>query len=508
METLSNLAMGFGSTLSPSNLLFCFLGVTIGTFVGVLPGLGPLAAISLCLPLTYYLDPTTALIMLAGIFYGAQYGSSTASILLNIPGTATAAVTCLDGYPMTQQGKAGQALLITTLTSFFGGSFAIILVIALAPVISDFAMNFSSAEYFSVMLLGLVAASTLSVGSPVKGFVMVIAGLALSMIGTDKYTGQYRFTFGDLNLAEGISIVALSMGLFGVSEILSSFAGSGPVTLKANTVRLRDMMPTRAELKRTVFPAVRGASIGSVIGAMPGAGPALASYLAYAAETQVSKTPEKFGTGMIEGISAPEAANNASVQTAFIPTLTLGVPGDVVMAVLIGALMIHGITPGPDFISGHAPMFWGLVASFWIGNVMLLILNIPLIGIWVRMLSIPPRILYPIMIVLVCVGVYSIRNNIFDIYIMLGCGVVGYVLTLFNFPTAPLLLGFVLGPLMEQHLRRALLLGRGDPMTFVDRPLSLAFLIVCALLILRFIPGCNLKTLRKIWRPRLRDDIE
>ncbi|EKF41437.1 tripartite tricarboxylate transporter permease [Nitratireductor indicus] len=488
MDLLNQILGGFATASTPHNILFCFIGVTVGTFVGVLPGLGPLAAIALCLPITFYLDPTTAMIMLAGIFYGAQYGSSTASILLNIPGTASAAVTCLDGYPLTQKGQAGVALMITTLTSFAGGTMAIVLVMGLAPVISAFAMNFSSAEYFSVMLLGLVAASTLSIGSPIKGMTMVVAGLALSMIGTDKYTGEFRFTGGVLDLAEGVSLVALSIGLFGVAEILSSFAGKGPVLLNASSVRLRDMLPTKQQLKQSILPTFRGMGIGSVIGAMPGAGPALASYLAYVAETQVSKNPEKFGTGAIEGIAAPEAANNASVQTAFIPTLTLGVPGDVVMAVLIGALMIHGITPGPDFISSHGDIFWGLAASFWIGNVLLLVLNIPLIGIWVRMLAIPPRILYPIMLVFVCIGVYSIRNSIFDVYMMLLFGVVGYVLALFRYPAPPLLLGFVLGPLMEQHLRRALLLGRGDPMTFLHHPISAIFLALCLVLILRSLP--------------------
>lgn len=479
MDVFSSLAHGFDIALSWQNLMFCFLGVTIGTFVGVLPGIGALATISLALPLTFHLDTISALIMLSGIFYGAQYGSSTASILLNLPGTATAIVTCFDGHPMAKQGKAGIALFVTALTSFFGGAVGIVLLMTAAPLIAQAALGFGSPEYFTIMLLGLVAASSLSLGSPLKGYAMILVGISLGFVGVDVNSGQMRFVFGNYSLAEGLGLVAVAMGLFGVSELLASIGTVRSGTIP-NRVSFRSMVPSRTEFRQVRLPTVRGSFIGFLIGALPGAGPSIAAFMAYAAEVRLSRTPERFGKGAVEGIAAPEAANNASVQSAFIPTLSLGIPGDAVMAVLLGALMIHGIVPGPHFINEQPDMFWGLIASFWIGNVLLLILNIPLIGIWVRLLMIPYRLLFPIILVLVCFGVFSVRNNMTDVYIMLASGVVGYFMRLFGYPAAPLLLGFILGPLMEEHFRRALVMARGDLTVFLQRPVSAVFLVLTA----------------------------
>lgn len=482
MDLLANLAAGFQTALSYEGLLFCFIGVTLGTLVGVLPGIGPLAAISMALPVTFYLDPTSALIMLAGIFYGSQYGGSTASILLNLAGTATSAVTCLDGYPMTKQGRAGVALFITTVTSFVGGSFAILLLIGFAPLVAQFALRFGSAEYFSIMVLGLIAASTLSAGSPLKGLAAVIVGVILGLVGMDVDSGVWRFTLGFIQLTDGISLVAMAMGLFGVAEILNN-VGRPPVTVTARDVTLRSMIPTSADLRASLAPTGRGALIGSLIGALPGTGPGIASFMAYAAEKRIAKDPSRFGKGAIEGVAGPEAANNAAVQSAFIPTLSLGIPGDAVMAVLLGALMIHGIVPGPMFLTQQPVMFWGLIASFWIGNILLLVLNIPLIGIWVRILTIPYHILYPAMLFFICVGVFSVRNSPFDIFAVMLFGVLGYFMNLFHYPPAPMLLGFILGPLMEEHFKRELRISQGDFTAFIDRPLSALFLAAGAIIL-------------------------
>lgn len=484
METLSNLALGFGQALSVEALLVCLLGVTLGTFIGVLPGIGALTTISLCLPLTFHLDPLHGLIMLAGIFYGSQYGSSTASILLNVPGSAPAAVTCLDGYPMTKQGRAGVALFITTIASFIGGSFAIVLLILFAPTLADIAISFSAADYFSIMLLALTAASTLAVGSPLKGLCMVVLGLLLGLAGTDINSGQFRFTFGIPALADGINLVALAMGLFGVAEILSTLAAGALPQLDNTRITLRSMLPTRADMAAFKGSCARGSVIGAFIGMLPGTGPTIAAFMSYAAEKKLSSHPQDFGKGVIEGVTAPEAANNAAVQAAFIPTLTLGVPGDAIMAVMIGGLLIHGITPGPQLISENPQLFWGVVASFWIGNVLLLVLNLPLIGIWVKLLSIPYRILFPAVLLLISIGVYSVNNSSFDVLLTCGFGLLGFWMNRHGFPSAPLLLGFVLGPLLEENFRRALLLSSGDPATFFQRPVSLAFLLITAGLLL------------------------
>ncbi|MBF9033261.1 tripartite tricarboxylate transporter permease [Rhodobacterales bacterium HKCCE2091] len=480
---LSDIILGFERAVSLDALLFCFIGVTIGTFVGVLPGVGALAAVSLCLPLTYYLDPTVALIMLAGIFYGAQYGSSTASILLNVPGTVTAAVTCLDGYPMTKQGRAGLALFVTTICSFVGGSIAIVLMMGFTPLIARAALSFSSAEYFMIMALGLVVASTISSGSQLKSLAMVGFGLALGLVGTDLNSGVSRFTFGQIELYDGISLVPIAMGLFGVAEILNSIQASGTRTLNATGISFRSMLPTRAEWKSIVGPTLRGTAIGAGIGALPGSGATVATFMAYAAEKRRSKTPERFGKGAIEGIAAPEAANNSAVQAAFVPTLSLGIPGDALMAFLLGAMLIHGIVPGPRFLTDQPEMFWGLVASFWIGNVLLLVLNIPLIGLWVRMLSIPYNILFPAMLFFICVGVYSIEYQVFDIGLVILFGLLGFLMNRLGYPPAPLLLGFILGPMMEEHFKRSLLMSRGSFSIFWERPISAVLLVVILLLL-------------------------
>jgi len=483
METLNLLAMGFEQALTPQALMFCLLGVSLGTFIGVLPGIGSLTTIALCLPLTFHLEPLLGLIMLAGIFYGAQYGSSTASILLNVPGSAPAAITCLDGYPMSRQGRAGIALFMTTIASFIGGSFAILLLVFFAPVLANFAISFSAADYFSIMILALTAASTLSVGSPVKGLAMVTFGLLLGMVGTDINSGQFRFTFGIPALTDGINLVALAMGLFGVAEILNNLNEGKVSPTGKEAITLKNMMPTKDDWKAFRYSCMRGSLIGSFIGMLPGTGPTIATFMAYAGEKKLSHHPEKFGHGAVEGISAPEAANNASVQAAFIPTLTLGVPGDAIMAVMLGGLLVHGITPGPQLVTTDAALFWGVVASFWIGNVLLLILNLPMIGLWVKLLSIPYRFLFPAVLFLICIGVYSVNNNRVDVLLTLGFGVMGFFLNRHGFASAPLLLGFVLGPLIEENFRRALVLSDSSLATFVERPISLVFLVLTAILL-------------------------
>lgn len=485
METLANLGLGFQNALTIEALLTCLAGVTLGTIVGVLPGIGAMAAISLCLPLTFYMEPTNALILLAGIFYGAQYGSSTASILLNIPGSASSVVTTLDGYPMARNGRAGPALFVTTITSFIGGSAAITMMVVFAEPLARFALTFRAADYFAIMALALVAASTLTVGSPLKGLAMVSLGLALGLAGTDVTTGTYRYTFGFLELSDGFSLVALAMGLFGIAEVINGMTRKDvPAGPLPSRITLRSLLPSADETRRSVFPTLRGTAVGAWIGTMPGTGPAIAAFISYALEKRVSRTPERFGKGAVEGVAAPEAANNASVQSAFIPTLCIGIPGDAIMAFMLGAMMIHGIAPGPGFITEQPVMFWSLVASFWIGNVLLLILNIPLIGLWVRLLMVPRQVLYPAILFFICVGIYSVNNNVFDIWVGFIFGVLGFVMNRYGYPAAPLLLGFVLGPLIEENFRRAMFISRGDPMILVQSPLSAVAIVLTLVLIL------------------------
>jgi TctA family transporter len=493
MELLSNLALGFATAATVYNLTCCFVGVFLGTFIGVLPGVGPLAAVAMLLPVSFYLPPETALVMLAGVYYGAEYGGSIASILLNIPGTPSASVTCLDGYPMARDGRAGVALFSTAIASFFGAIFGVVVMVLLSPALAEFALLFGPAEYFAVMVLGLVAASVVSTSGALRGVMMVCLGILLGTVGVDINSGETRFVVGMPELRDGVSLVVVAMGLFGISEVMVSARGATR-SYATERISMSKFLPTRAEWLRSVGPAIRGSAVGSFFGTLPGTGQTVASFVGYALEKRISPRGDKFGTGQIEGVVVPEAANNAAAQTAFIPTLTLGIPGSTTMALMLGALMIHGITPGPRLISEHPELFWGLIVSFLFGNLFLLILNIPLIGLWVRLLRVPHYYLYPTVVVLICVGVYSIDNSIFDIWMTLAFGVLGYVLRLFRFEPAPLLIGFVLGPMMEEFFRRAMLLSRGDPTVFLERPGSAALLGIALVLLLatgiprRFLP--------------------
>ncbi|MGP9788790.1 tripartite tricarboxylate transporter permease [Roseinatronobacter sp. NSM] len=484
MDLLANLLLGLETAITPTNLFYCFAGVFLGTFVGVIPGIGPLAAISMLFPITFYLDPTAALIMLAGIYYGTTYGGSTASILLNMPGATSSAVTCLDGYPMAQKGRAGVALFMTTIASFAGGSIGIVILSLFSPVIAEYALTFGPAEYFALMVLGLVAASTITNATPSKGIAMVILGMLIATVGIDSQSGAARFTFGSMSLMDGFGISAMAMGLFGIGEILSSVGTKRDGSIDRESTRLRNMVPTRKDWARSWKPGLRGSAIGSFFGALPGTGPSIAAFMAYAVERRVSATPERFGKGAIEGIVAPESANNAADQTAFIPTLALGIPGSATMALMLGALMVHGIQPGPTLISQQPSLFWGLVMSFWIGNLLLLVLNLPLIGLWVRLLMVPYHYLYPAILVFVCIGAYSVRTNPADVLMVLGFGVLGYLMRLADLPAAPLLLGFVLGPLVEMQFRRAMVLARGDFTVILERPLAGTVLALAALLLI------------------------
>ena len=476
------LFQGLGTAMAPENLLYCFLGVLFGTALGALPGIGSLAAVALILPVTFHLDATTALIMLAGVYYGTEYGGSTASILLNLPGTPSNAITCLDGYPMAQQGRAGVALFATTLSSFFGGIVGILFLVFLTPLVISMTLAFQAAEYVGLMVFGLIAAAAVGQNSPGKGLAMVVLGLLLGCIGTDINSGAFRFTFGIIELYDGLSVVVLAMGLFGLSELIGSIRGQKDRP-KVAAVSLRSMVPNREDFRQGVLPTLRGTGIGALLGPLPGTGPVLASFLSYAVEKRVARDPSKLGTGVVAGIAAPEAANNAAAQTAFIPTLAIGIPGSASMAVMLAALMIHGITPGPRLMIDHVDLFWTVVASFFVGNLILLILNIPLIGVWVRLLTIPYAIMYPAVIVLVCVGIYSINSNMFDVWAVLFFGVVGYGLRLLDFQPAPLLVGFVLGPMLEENFRRALLLSHGDYSVFLTRPISGILIVVAATLL-------------------------
>ncbi len=480
---LVDLWHGFGVALQPVNLLWCFVGVLFGNVVGVLPGMGVMAAISLLLPLTFGMPPVAAILMLSGIYYGAQYGGAICSILLNLPCHPPHAVTCLDGYPLTRQGKGGVALGITMLSSFVGASFGIIEMIFFAPILVELAFKFGPADICSLMLLGLLAGSTLARGSALKGVAMTVLGLLLGLVGTDVNTGETRFTFGVVELYDGIEIVALALGLFGIAEFLKSVNRVAPIDLGSARVRFRDLRPSRAELKRAVPAMLRGTLAGSLCALIPGTGPTIASFVAYAAEKRLSRHPERFGHGSIEGVAAPEAATHSSVQGDFIPTMSLGIPGDAVMALILGALIIQGITPGPTLIREHPDIFWGLIASFWIGNILLVFLNVPLIGIWVKMLAIPYRYLYPSALFFICIGVYSASNDLFHVGETLVLGLFGYALLALGFHPAPILLGFVLGPRFEENFRRALLISRGDLAVFVERPISAGFLAAAALLI-------------------------
>lgn len=491
MSTWDSLLLGLGFALQPEVLVYCLLGVLLGSFVGVLPGIGAMAAISLLLPLTFYMTPEAALIMLAGVYYGAQYGGAVSSILLRLPGTPQSAVTTLDGYPMAQQGRAGIALFTAMISSFSGSIIGIFVLVTLAGWLSGLAIRFGAADYAAMMIFGLVAASTIGSERPAKGFAMIALGLLLGTIGTDVNSGAQRFTFGQTELLDGLNLVALAMGLFGVAEVIANIRNPERQS-PATRIPLRSLVPTRDDLRRLPFPVLRGSALGSFFGALPGTGSTLSAFLAYATERRLARKPERFGKGMIEGVAGPEAANNSASITAFAPTLTLGIPGDPIMALMLGALIIHGIQPGPLMLEARPEMFWGLVASFGIGNLLLIVLNLPLIGLWVAMLRIPFTYLYPAILVFLCLGVYSVRGLTFDILLVAGIGVVGYLMALARFNPALLLLGYVLGPLIETNLRRAFLIARGDPMVFLQRPIAATF--VCAsLLLLSW-------TLMRVWR--------
>jgi TctA family transporter len=481
MDILHNLILGFGVAISPLNVLYCFIGVILGTLIGVLPGVGPVATIAMLLPVTFSLNPVAALIMLAGIYYGAQYGGSTTAILVNIPGESSSVVTCLDGYQMARKGRAGPALAIAALGSFFAGCVATLIIAVAAPPLAEVALKFGPSEYFSLMVFGLVAATVLAHGSLIKAIAMVVAGLLFGLIGTDVNSGVLRYTFDIPELSDGIGFVIVAMGMFGTAEII------GNLELKDKreifTSKVTHLYPTKEDIKRAWAPVVRGTILGSCLGILPGGGALLSSFGAYTVEKKISKHPEEFGKGAIEGVAGPESANNAGAQTSFIPMLTLGIPGNAVMALMIGALMIQGIAPGPQVMNEKPDLFWGLIASMWLGNLMLVVLNLPLIGMWVKLLTVPYRYLYPSILVFMSIGVFSLSNNAFDVLIMAIFGAFGYLCTKLECEPAPMILGFILGPLMEENLRRAMLLSRGDPLVFFEKPISLGFMIASVILL-------------------------
>ena len=482
MELFDNLILGFGVALSLQNLLYCFIGVFVGTAIGVLPGIGPIVAIAMLLPITFNLPPIPSLIMLAGIYYGSQYGGSTTAILLNIPGESSSVVTCLDGYQMARQGRAGPALAIAAIGSFFAGCVGTLLIGLFGPPLAGMALKFSAAEYFSLMLMGLVAAALLAHGDMVKALSMVVFGLLLGSVGTDVSTGIPRFTFGLYELSDGIGFSILAIALFAVTEIVQNLESVEKHEMF--TGKVTGLMPTLADMKAS-FPAiVRGSVVGAFFGALPGAGVSISAFSAYMLEKKIAKDPSRFGRGAIEGVAAPEAANNAASQTSFIPTLTLGIPGSATMALMLGAMMIQGITPGPQVMMNNPTLFWGLIASMWIGNLMLIVINLPLVGLWVNLLKTPYRWMFPSILMFVCVGNYSINNSSTDIYLAAGLGMLGYILMKLQCEPAPLILGFVLGPMMEENLRRAMLLSRGDPTVFFKRPISLAFMLITVFLLI------------------------
>ena len=480
-DIVGHLATGFGVAMTPINVLYALIGVLVGTLIGVLPGIGPVATIAMLLPTTYGLQPVSALIMLAGIYYGAQYGGSTTSILINMPGETSSAVTCLDGHKMALKGQAGAALAIAALGSFFAGCVATVFVAAFSPPLSDLALKFGPAEYCSLMILGLIGAVVLAHGSLLKAIAMIVLGLLLGIVGTDVNSGMARFAFGVPELTDGIGIVSVAMGLFGFAEIIGNLETSAKREMAS--ARVKGVWLTRKQFRQAAPAVARGTALGSVLGLLPGGGAMLASFASYAVEKKVAKDPSRFGNGAIEGVAGPESANNAGAQTSFIPLLTLGIPENAVMALMVGAMTIHNIQPGPQVMSSNPQLFWGLVASMWIGNLMLVVLNLPMIGMWIKLLQVPYRLLYPAILLFCSIGVYTINNAHFDVSQTAVFGLLGIIFVKLECEPAPLLLGFVLGPMMEENLRRALLLSRGDPTVFLTRPLSLGMLVAAALLL-------------------------
>jgi len=475
VDLLGNLSVGFGEAFTAVNLLYCFLGVLLGTAVGVLPGLGPVPTIAMLLPLTFGLPPTTGLIMLAGIFYGSQYGGSTTAILLNLPGEISSVMTAVDGNKMARQGRAGAALTVSALGSFFAGCVATLFLAALAAPLAAVAIRFGPQDYFSLMALGLIGAVALSSGSMAKAIGMVLLGMLFGLVGRDVTSGVVRYAFGTQSLSDGIDFVIIAMGVFGLAEVIATIAD--PETSGA-VARLGRLRLTREEFRAAAPAVLRGTSIGSLLGVLPGGGVVLSTFLSYALEKKVSRTPERFGQGAIEGVAGPEAANNAASQTTFVPLLVLGLPTNAVAALMAGAMLVHNIVPGPQVITSNPTLFWGLIASMWLGNAMLLVLNLPLIGLWVRFLSIPYRLLYPAIILFCCIGVYSTGYQAADVALLVAFGALGYVFRLLDCEPAPLLMGAVLSPLIEEQLQRAMLMSRGDPMTFLQSPISATFLVI------------------------------
>ncbi|MGA4073278.1 tripartite tricarboxylate transporter permease [Ralstonia nicotianae] len=482
MDLLANLALGFSTALSLQNLVYAFIGCVLGTLIGVLPGLGPIATIAMLLPVTYTLPPAAALIMLAGIYYGAQYGGSTTAILVNLPGESSSVVTTIDGYQMAQRGRAGVALATAGLGSFFAGCVATLVLAAFATPLSEFAFRFGPAEYFSLMVLGLIGAVVLASGSLLKAIAMIVFGLLLGLVGTDVNSGAARYAFDVPELADGLNFVSVAMGVFGFAEIIINLEQKEHRETFVDHVR--NLWPSREDFRRMVPSVLRGTALGSLLGILPGGGATLASFASYSLEKKASRYAHEFGKGAIEGVAGPESANNAAAQTSFIPLLTLGIPSNAVMALMVSAMTMHDIQPGPQVVTSNPALFWGLIASMWIGNLMLIVLNLPMIGLWVRLLKVPYRFLYPAILVFCCIGVYSVSNTTFDVFQTAVFGLLGYLFVKLRCEPAPMLLGFVLGPLMEENFRRAMQFSRGDFSIFVTRPLSLGLLIGAAALVL------------------------
>jgi putative tricarboxylic transport membrane protein len=492
MDIFAHAMMGFQVALQPANLFFCFMGVLIGTLVGVLPGLGPVAAMSLLLPSTFHVSPVSAIIMLAGIYYGAMYGGSTTSILVNIPGEAASVVTCLDGYQMARKGRAGPALGIAAFGSFIGGTLSIIGLMFMAPPLAEMALQFGPPEYFTLMLLGLIILTFLASGSMPKALMMAAFGLFLGLIGMDIMTATPRFTFNLYFLMDGVGLVPVVMGLFGVSEVLLNVEAR--IKQDVFQTKIKGLLPNLKDWRDSSWPIIRGSVLGFFLGILPGGGAVISSFVSYGVEKKCSRHPEKFGTGAIEGVAGPETANNAATGGAFIPLLTLGIPANAVMAMLLGALIIYGMQPGPMLIKQHPDLFWGVVTSMYIGNAMLLVLNLPLIGVWVKILKIPYPILFPLILLFCLIGVFSLNNNVGEIGLMLFFGGVGYLMKKFNYEAAPLVLALVLGPMMENALRQSLIMSNGSVSIFFTRPISLAIvLVVLALLLLPLLPWVKRK---------------
>ena len=495
MDLIANLATGFGVAFTPINLMYCLIGCILGTLIGVLPGIGPVATIAMLLPATYALPPVSALIMLAGIYYGAQYGGSTTAILVNLPGESSSVVTMIDGYQMARKGRAGPALAAAGLGSFFAGSVGTLILAAFAAPLTELAFKFGPAEYFSLMVLGLIGAVVLASGSLIKAIAMILLGLLMGLVGTDVNSGVARFSFDIPELTDGVGFVVIAMGVFGYGEIISNLS-QPEEDRQVYTAKVQGLFPTLTDIKLMIPAILRGTALGSILGVLPGGGALLAAFAAYTIEKKTALKPGEvpFGQGNIRGVASPESANNAGAQTSFIPLLTLGIPPNAVMALMVGAMTIHNIQPGPQVMTSNPELFWGLIASMWIGNLMLVILNLPLIGMWIKLLSVPYRLLFPAIVLFCAIGVYSTNNNTFDIWLVALFGFVGYIFMKLGCEPAPLLLGFILGPMMEENLRRALLLSRGDWSVFVTRPLSGSLLAAAlVLLIIVLLPAVKAK---------------